>query len=160
MDQKQASGYPWLRNIPIIGNLFGVTTKNKSYVERLFLLTPKIVELSNKDLGDYGAYFQPSPAESDAIEQSKNPDLPDPEWMSQQETPAKKWLDRHPARPAPTPTPSRTQVPKPTPSPRKKFLGILGNTPTSASPLPSPSPGKKHHLQGTPKSSPSPVKVD
>jgi type III secretion protein C len=170
VDQKQASGYPWLRKIPVLGSLFGVTTKNKSYVERLFLLTPKIVELSNKNLGDYGAYFQPSPAESDAIDQRQNPDLPDPEWMSQEETPAKKWLDRHPAKPAPTPAPnpSPSPVPGTTSSQRKKFLGVFGRTSPQGSPLPTPNPTpikKKAEKKGmksgaATKPSPSPSKAD
>jgi type III secretion protein C len=166
VDQKQASGYPWLRSIPILGNLFGVSTKNKSYVERLFLLTPKIVELSNRNLGDYGAYFQPSPTESDAIEQSRNPEAPDPEWMSQEETPAKKWLDHHPGKPSPTPTPPSVHDPvtKPSPAPSKRFLGIFGKAAPSASPIPSPSPtpGKKRlpKVAPSPKAGPSPAKAD
>jgi type III secretion protein C len=162
VDQKQASGYPWLRSIPIVGTLFGVTSKNKSYVERLFLLTPRIVELSNKNLGDYAPYFQPSPTESDAIEERQNPNSPGPEWMSEQEVPAKKWLDRHPAKPAPSPTPAGT------PAQRKKFLGIFGKSapaPTplpSSSPSPSPSLKKKHVPKGspTPKVKPTPVQPD
>lgn len=39
------SGVPLLSKIPVLGNLFKHTDKNDSHMERLFLLTPRIIDL-------------------------------------------------------------------------------------------------------------------
>ena len=64
---KDASGYPWLYKIPVVSFLFGVKDSAKNMVESVFLITPRIVEVSSKNLGDYSEYFKPAPLVEDAI---------------------------------------------------------------------------------------------
>lgn len=143
VDQKQQSGYPWLRKIPVIGTLFSVSSSNKNYVERLFLITPKIIELSNNNLGDYSAYFQPSPTEDEAIDLKTNPDAY-PEWVDK--IPVSKPIRMPWTRSGPKPAPT----PSPAPSPRTKVSSPLerlfhpGKKNPSATPSPTPkrSPAK------------------
>lgn len=61
VNQKGASGYPWFYKVPVLGYLFGVKDSGKSMVERVFLITPRIVEVNSKNLGDYSEYFKPAP---------------------------------------------------------------------------------------------------
>ena len=42
-DQKSEVGFPGLRNIPIVGWLFGSTTTNKTKTELMFFITPRIL---------------------------------------------------------------------------------------------------------------------
>lgn len=65
--RKDASGYPWLYKLPIVSFLFGVKDSGKSMVESVFLITPRIVEVSSKNLGDYSEYFKPAPLVEDAM---------------------------------------------------------------------------------------------
>lgn len=160
VDQKQASGYPWLRKIPVLGALFSVTSSNKNVVERLFLITPKIIELSNKNLGDYSPYFQPSPTEADALQEESDP-ANGPQWVEQNPP----GLPRvGPLKPTPAPTPKQRQglfglfrgkpTPDPTPAPAPK------NTPA---PKTSPSPaikGRKASPTPVPRKKPTPAPVD
>ncbi len=69
---KDASGYPWLYKLPVVSFLFGVKDSAKNMVESVFLITPRIIEVSSKNLGDYSEYFKPAPLVEDAmnIEQS------------------------------------------------------------------------------------------
>ncbi|MFI0347804.1 MAG: secretin N-terminal domain-containing protein [Chthoniobacterales bacterium] len=71
VNQKDASGYPWLYKIPVLGYLFGVKDVSKSMVERVFLITPRIVEVNAKNLGDYSEYFKPAPVVQEALETEK-----------------------------------------------------------------------------------------
>lgn len=71
VDQKQRSGYPWLHNIPVVGYLFGVKGRSEDMVERLFLITPRIVDLHSNQLGDYSKYFQPGPLQEEAIRRAE-----------------------------------------------------------------------------------------
>ncbi len=64
---KDASGYPWLYKISVVSFLFGVKDSAKNMVESVFLITPRIVEVSSKNLGDYSEYFKPAPLVEDAI---------------------------------------------------------------------------------------------
>ena len=41
--EEKAWGIPWLRSIPFIGWLFGGYAKDKSIVQRMFLLTPRMI---------------------------------------------------------------------------------------------------------------------
>ena len=45
-------------------------------VERIFVITPRIVEIDSKGLGDYSKYFQPATLESEAIDEEIALDLP------------------------------------------------------------------------------------
>lgn len=77
VNQKDASGYPWLYKVPVLGYLFGVKDNSKSMIERVFLITPRIVEVNAKNLGDYSDYFKPAPTVQDAIDTEKaGNDLP------------------------------------------------------------------------------------
>jgi len=72
--RKDASGYPWLYKLPVVSFLFGVKDAGKEMVESVFLITPRIVEVSSKNLGDYSEYFKPAPLVEDAlnVEQSSS----------------------------------------------------------------------------------------
>ena len=50
IEEKVAWGIPFLRDIPWIGWLFGGVSKKTSTVQRMFILTPYIVELDTEDL--------------------------------------------------------------------------------------------------------------
>ena len=137
IDQKQQSGYPWLRKIPIVGSLFSVSSKNNNYVERLFLITPKIVELTNKNLGNYAPYFEPSPTEQEAIESQTN-DSVYPEWVDK--SPESAPIRMPWSRPGPKNAPSYPS-PTPSPSPRaKESHGFFNRIFHSQSPSPKATP--------------------
>jgi len=76
VDKKQASGYPWLQRIPVLGYLFSVKGRVDDMVERIFVITPRIVEIDSKGLGDYSKYFQPATLEAEAIDEEVALDLP------------------------------------------------------------------------------------
>jgi len=76
VDKKQASGYPWLQRIPVVGYLFSVKGRVDDMVERIFVITPRIVEIDSKGLGDYSKYFQPATLEAEAIDEEVALDLP------------------------------------------------------------------------------------
>lgn len=75
VNQKDIGGYPWLSNIKVLGFLFGVKSTSKEVVERIFVITPRIVEVNSKNLGDYSEYFKPSPTVENAIETEKTEDV-------------------------------------------------------------------------------------
>ena len=50
IQQKVAWGIPWLRDIPYIGWLFGGSGKKNETVQRMFILTPYIIEIDAIDL--------------------------------------------------------------------------------------------------------------
>ncbi|MDR1665545.1 MAG: hypothetical protein LBR62_00655, partial [Puniceicoccales bacterium] len=52
------SGIPFIKELPVLGNAFKTKVKNKSVVERLFLITPTIVRLSASDTDAHGDYFR------------------------------------------------------------------------------------------------------
>lgn len=55
--KDEASGVPFLKDVPLLGSLFKTTAKNKTVSERLFLITPKIIRLSYGQ-DDYEGLFQ------------------------------------------------------------------------------------------------------
>jgi hypothetical protein len=155
VDQKLASGYPWLRKIPVLGALFSVTSSNKNVVERLFLITPKIIELSNKNLGDYAPYFQPTPTEGDALQEESDPEN-GPKWVADNPPGLPRMA---PLKPSPSPTPSkrrgfpsffhREAFATPTPAPKSSPYNVRGGKP--AAPLtPKSSPVKNRKPSPTP----------
>ena len=75
MNRKDAGGYPWLYKLPVVGYLFGVKSGAREVVERIFVITPRIVEVNSKNLGDYSEYFKPSPTVENAIETGKMSDV-------------------------------------------------------------------------------------
>ncbi len=68
VNKKGATGYPWLYKLPVVSYLFGVKSSDKEMEERIFVITPRIVEINSKNLGDYSDYFQPSPTVESALD--------------------------------------------------------------------------------------------
>lgn len=62
VDVKERSGYPWLNQVPILNFFFSARARRNLVVERLFLITPRVVDLNSKSLSDYSQYFRPSPS--------------------------------------------------------------------------------------------------
>ncbi|MET1755799.1 type III secretion system outer membrane ring subunit SctC [Novosphingobium sp. RD2P27] len=46
-DYDSESGIPFLKDIPVVGNLFKSTSKRRQHIERLFLITPRLVRLDD-----------------------------------------------------------------------------------------------------------------
>jgi type III secretion protein C len=46
-DYDSESGIPFLKDIPVVGNLFKSTSKRRQHIERLFLITPRLVRLED-----------------------------------------------------------------------------------------------------------------
>lgn len=76
VDKKQISGYPWLQRIPVLGYLFSVKGRMDDMVERVFVITPRIVEIDAKNLGDYSKYFHPAPLQQEALDEEAAFNLP------------------------------------------------------------------------------------
>ncbi|ALJ56424.1 Type III secretion system outer membrane protein SpiA precursor [Candidatus Xiphinematobacter sp. Idaho Grape] len=62
VDVRERSGYPWLNQVPILSFFFSSNTRRNLVVERLFLITPRIVDINSRSLRDYSQYFHPHPA--------------------------------------------------------------------------------------------------
>jgi type III secretion protein C len=90
VDKKQSSGYPWLQRIPVLGYLFSVKGRVDDMVERIFVITPRIVEVDSKNLGDYSKYFQPAPLQQEALDEEAAFNLPVEEVPVPSPTPAAK----------------------------------------------------------------------
>ena len=99
VNKKDASGYPWIYKVPIVGYLFGVKSNAKEMVERVFVITPRIVEINSKNLGDYSEYFKPSPTVENALDAEKiSSELP--QWKTSTAKP-EKISPMYPIAPAP-----------------------------------------------------------
>jgi type III secretion protein C len=61
-DAEQIDKIPLLGDIPFLGELFKNRTRNKSHFERLFLITPRIVSLSQHQAAVAGAAAAPAAA--------------------------------------------------------------------------------------------------
>jgi type III secretion protein C len=90
VDKKQISGYPWLQRMPVLGYLFSVKGRMDDMVERIFVITPRIVEIDSKNLGDYSKYFQPAPLQQEALDEEAAFNLPVEEVPAPSPTPAAK----------------------------------------------------------------------
>lgn len=90
VDKKQSSGYPWLQRIPVLGYLFSVKGRVDDMVERIFVITPRIVEIDSKNLGDYSKYFHPAPLQQEALDEEAAFNLPVEEVPVPSPTPAAK----------------------------------------------------------------------
>ena len=70
------NGVPILRSIPVLGQLFQSKLKKNSTIERMFLITPRVVELSSDDTGglepDYDQYLNSWKKQKEAIEALKD----------------------------------------------------------------------------------------
>ncbi|MDR0340239.1 MAG: hypothetical protein LBH53_01605, partial [Puniceicoccales bacterium] len=51
-------GVPLLQDIPLIGRLFSVSNKETTTIERLFIISPRIIELTAEDGDPYAQFFQ------------------------------------------------------------------------------------------------------
>lgn len=56
------SGIPILKDIPIVGNLFKSTSRRRQRIERLFLITPRLVSLDNAVTASRAGTKQTAPA--------------------------------------------------------------------------------------------------
>jgi type III secretion protein C len=90
VDKKQSSGYPWLQRIPVLGYLFSVKGRVDDMLERIVVITPRIVEVDSKNLGDYSKYFQPAPLQQEALDEEAAFNLPVEEVPVPSPTPAAK----------------------------------------------------------------------
>ena len=90
VDKKQISGYPWLQRMPVLGYLFSVKGRMDDMVERIFVITPRIVEIDSKNLGDYSKYFHPAPLQQEALDEEAAFNLPVEEVPVPSPTPAAK----------------------------------------------------------------------
>ena len=57
---KNNSGFPFLNKLPVVGNLFKNTVKNKGTSERLFLITPKLIRMSASEDKYEGLFSTPT----------------------------------------------------------------------------------------------------
>ncbi|MDR2436278.1 MAG: hypothetical protein LBD33_03155 [Puniceicoccales bacterium] len=53
-------GIPVLKNLPVIGRLFSMADRATETMERLFIISPRVVELSCDEGDPYGKFFQKS----------------------------------------------------------------------------------------------------
>ncbi|MBQ6473640.1 MAG: type III secretion system outer membrane ring subunit SctC [Victivallales bacterium] len=74
IEQKVAWGIPWLRDIPYIGWLFGGVGKKEETVQRMFILTPYIIELDVTDLARIQATRQRDIRTEEQLEADKKDD--------------------------------------------------------------------------------------
>ncbi|MBO7683749.1 MAG: type III secretion system outer membrane ring subunit SctC, partial [Kiritimatiellae bacterium] len=68
IDETAGWGIPYLRDIPWIGWLFGGVTTSKETVQRMFILTPQIVDLDTESLARLQGARLRDVAEAEAIE--------------------------------------------------------------------------------------------
>jgi len=76
LNSKERAGYPWLSSIPVVNFLFSTSNKRNAVVERLILITPRVVDIYAKNLGDYSQYFRPSPEVAAAAQKAQEALLP------------------------------------------------------------------------------------
>ena len=74
IEQNVAWGIPYLRDIPFIGWLFGGVGKKTETVQRMFILTPYVVELDTEDLARVQATRQRDIKREEKLEDDKKED--------------------------------------------------------------------------------------
>ena len=99
IDEEDSWGVPYLRDIPFIGWLFGGKVHKKETIQRMFILTPYIVELDTKDLGRVQASRQrdikyEEILEDDKLDDDSQRELRDLERENQSEARREKYDDR------------------------------------------------------------------
>lgn len=57
-DKKGSSGIPILSRLPLIGHLFGTKTRGYSTAERMYLITPKVINIDEGALEEHKQYFE------------------------------------------------------------------------------------------------------
>lgn len=72
-DQKGDSGLPFINQIPLIGLLFGTKSKSQTTAERMYLITPKLIDLDEIPQEPYKQFFQ-SPLETEKALFKRVPD--------------------------------------------------------------------------------------
>lgn len=68
-----SSGIPLLKSLPIIGYLFKSTSRADETVDRMFLITPRIIDVDTVDTSEYDPYFVP-PREVPNLNMRARPD--------------------------------------------------------------------------------------
>ncbi len=76
LNSKERNGYPWLSSIPVVNFFFSTSNQKNGVVERLILITPRVVDIYSKNLGDYSQYFRPSPTVEVAEQKAKEAQMP------------------------------------------------------------------------------------
>ena len=71
IEEKAGWGIPYLRDIPYIGWIFGGITKKKESRQRLFILSPYIVEIDTEDLANVQATRQRDIRREERLEEDK-----------------------------------------------------------------------------------------
>jgi hypothetical protein len=74
IEEKAGWGIPLLRDIPYIGWLFGGISKKKQTLQRMFILTPYIVELDTADLARIQATRQRDIHREEKLDEDKQED--------------------------------------------------------------------------------------
>jgi type III secretion protein C len=68
---KADTGIPLLKDIPIIGNIFKNKMASNNVLERIYLITPKIVKIDEQAIKDYNRFFSDSNLSGEATLNSK-----------------------------------------------------------------------------------------
>jgi hypothetical protein len=71
VEEKAGWGIPYLRDIPFIGWLFGGISKKKETVQRMFILTPYLIDLDVSDIARIQATQQRDISREEAMEDDK-----------------------------------------------------------------------------------------
>lgn len=74
IEEKAGWGIPYLRDIPFIGWLFGGIGKKKETVQRIFILTPFIIDLNTESLARIQASRQRDIEEAEQMEDDRDED--------------------------------------------------------------------------------------
>jgi len=72
LDQKAGWGIPYLRDIPWIGWLFGGTSVSKQTIQRMFILTPHIIDIDTENLPEVQASMHRDISDVEEIEEAAN----------------------------------------------------------------------------------------
>ncbi|MDE6575994.1 MAG: hypothetical protein K2L24_01165 [Opitutales bacterium] len=58
--KKSAKGLPFFKDIPLLGHLFKASTNSTEVMERVYIITPTLVDTTDSELGTYDRFFQDS----------------------------------------------------------------------------------------------------
>ena len=145
IESRDQNGVPVLSSVPVLGNLFKSTAKNRTRVERLFMITPRVVDVRSAQMAQ-PLQMLPSPQDTAPASQRAAADAaPSP-------APAPAAVIMRPAResalaptavpafaPAPATAPAPAPAPAPTPAPIP--VPVLAAAPALAvAPAPAPVP--------------------
>jgi type III secretion protein C len=72
-DSTVTDGLPFLSRIPLIGVLFGTDSESSQILCRMYLITPKVIDLDTVDSNQFNRYFEP-PRIQDVVSLRPKPD--------------------------------------------------------------------------------------